>query len=157
MLGLVLPLLYFLFLPWWSFILRYDCSLSTSFSYKLRGKCPCILFIIIIIIIVMLMLFKYLIYVLNMREDINLMHFLLLFFWALNLLHLPWTLLFYEYPLGTSETFLCFMLVHPIKTVPPAGVQLQQIQFVINWMYTEGKLSHLGVILFYYIITRCSY
>jgi hypothetical protein len=80
---------------------------------------------------------------------------IVMFFWALNLVHLRWTLLVYEFPLGTSETFLCFMLVHPIQTVPPAGVQLPQIQFVINWMSLEGKLSHLDVILLYYIITRC--
>jgi hypothetical protein len=77
----------------------------------------------IIIIIVMLMLFNYLIYVLYTREDINLMQFLsLMFCWALNLVHLPWTLLVYEYPLGTSETSLSFMSVHPIQIVPPAGV-----------------------------------
>jgi hypothetical protein len=35
------------------------------------------------------------------------------------------------------------LLVHPIATVPPAGVLLQQIQFVINWMSSEGKFSHL--------------
>jgi hypothetical protein len=64
-------------------------------------------------------------------------------FWALNLVHLPWTLLVYKYPLGTSKTFLCFMSVHPIQIAPPAGVQLPQIQFVINWMFSEGKLSHL--------------
>jgi hypothetical protein len=69
-------------------------------------------------VIVMLILFMYLIYVLYMREDISLMQFLfLMFFWALNLVYLPWTLLVYEYPLGTSETFLCFMLVHPINIV----------------------------------------
>jgi hypothetical protein len=75
------------------------------------------------------MLFKYLIYVLYMTEDINLMQFLLLmFFWAPNLVHLPWTLLVYEFPLGTSEIFLCFMSAHPIQIVSPAGVQLRQIQ-----------------------------
>jgi hypothetical protein len=105
-------------------------------------------------VIIMLMLFKYLIYVLYMREDINVMQFLLLMiFWALNLVHLPWTLLVYEYPL---ETFLCYMLVQPIQIVPPPRVQLPQIQFVINWMSSEGKLSYLDVI-FYYIILRCPY
>jgi hypothetical protein len=91
----------------------------------------------------MLMLFKYLIYVLYMTEDINLMQFLSLLFWAQNPVRLPRTLLVYEYPLGTSETFLCFMSVHPIKIAPPVGVQLPQIQFLINWMSSEGKLSHL--------------
>jgi hypothetical protein len=72
-----------------------------------------------------------------------------------NLVHLPWTLLVFEFLLGISETLLCFMLVHPIKTVPLPGVPLRQIQFVINWMSSEGKFSHLSQILFYYIITRC--
>jgi hypothetical protein len=35
------------------------------------------------------------------------------------------------------------MSVHPTQIVPPAGVQLPQVQFVINWMSSEGKLSHL--------------
>jgi hypothetical protein len=100
--------------------------------------------------IVMLMLFKYLIYVLYMTEDINLIQFLSLFFWALNLVHLQWTLLVYEFPLGTSKTFLCFMSVPPIQIVPPAGVQLPQIQFVINWMSLEVKLSHLSQMWYYF-------
>ena len=108
-------------------------------------------------VIIMLMLFKYSIYVLYMTEDINLMQFLsLMFFWALNLVHLPWTLLVYEFPLGTSETFLCFMLVHPIKIVPPAGVELPQTQFIINWMSSEGKLSHLvrcDILLHYFKVS----
>jgi hypothetical protein len=58
-----------------------------------------------------------------MTEDINLMQFLsLMFYYVLNPVHLLWTLLVYEFPLGTSETFLCFMLAHIIKIVPPAGV-----------------------------------
>jgi hypothetical protein len=73
-------------------------------------------------VIVTLMLFKYLIYVLYMTEDINLMQFLSMFYYVLNPVHLPWALLVYEFPLGTSETFLCFMSAHVIKTVPPAGV-----------------------------------
>jgi hypothetical protein len=72
-----------------------------------------IIFIVIVI--------KYLIYVLYMTEDINLMQLLsLMFYWVLNPVHLPWTLLVYEFSLGTSETFLCFMSVRPIKIVPPA-------------------------------------
>jgi hypothetical protein len=51
--------------------------------------------------------------------------------------------LVYEFPLGTSVTFLCFMLAHIIKTVPLAGVLLRQILFVIIWMFLEGNLLHL--------------
>jgi hypothetical protein len=108
-------------------------------------------------VIVMLMFFKYLIYVLYMTEDINLMQFLsLMFFCALHFVHLPRTLLVYEYPLGTSETFLCFMLAHIIKIVPPAGVQLRQIQFVFRsqivtlsqmWCYFTTLLQ--GVLINY--------
>jgi hypothetical protein len=43
----------------------------------------------------------------------------------------PWTLSAYEFPLGNSEYFLCFMLVNPSKIVPPPGVPLRQIQFVV--------------------------
>jgi hypothetical protein len=76
-----------------------------------------------LLLLLLLLLSKYLIYVLYMTEDINLMQFLsLIFYWVLNPVHLPWTLLVYEFPLGTSETFICFMSVHPIKIVPPAGV-----------------------------------
>ena len=77
----------------------------------------------------------------------------LMFFWALNPVHLPRTLLVYEFPLGTFQTFLRFMSVHPIQIVPPPGVQLPQIQLVINWMSSEGKLSHLvrcDIILLHY-------
>jgi hypothetical protein len=90
--------------------------------------------------------------VLYMVEDIILMHFLsLMCFCALNLVHLPWTLLVFEFALGTSESFLCFMLVHFPKTVPPPGVPLQQSPFAINWISSEGKWLHLvrcDIILF---------
>ena len=67
----------------------------------------------------MLMLFKYLIYVLYMSEDINLMQFLaLMFFWALNLVHLQWTLLVYEYPLGSSRDFPLFHVSLSYKNCP---------------------------------------
>jgi hypothetical protein len=82
--------------------------------------------------------------------------FIINIFWALDVVHLPWALLVYEYPLGTSETFLCFMLVQPTQIVPPAGVQLRQIQFIINWISSEGKLSHLvrcDVLLHYYKVS----
>jgi hypothetical protein len=48
------------------------------------------------------------------------------------------------------------MLVHSIKIVPPAGVQLPQIQFIINWMFSEGKLSHLvrcDILLHYFKVS----
>jgi hypothetical protein len=55
------------------------------------------------------------------------------------------------------SAFLCFMPVRPIQIVPPAGVQLPQIQFVINWMSSEGKLSHLvrcdTILLHYYNVS----
>jgi hypothetical protein len=101
-----------------------------------------------------LTIFKYLIYVLYMREGINLKKLLsFIFFWALNLVHLPWTLLAFEFTLGISETFLCFVLIRPTKIVPPPGVPLRQIQFVINCMSSEGKSSHLvrcDIILIHY-------
>jgi hypothetical protein len=89
---------------------------------------------------------------------IIIMQFLsLMFFWALNLVHLPRTLLVFDFPLGISETFLCFMWVHPVQIVPPAGVPLRQIQFIINWMSSEGKLSHLVrchiILLHYYKVS----
>jgi hypothetical protein len=46
------------------------------------------------------------------------------------------------------------LLIRPTKIVPPAVVPLQQIQLVINWMSSEGKLSHLVrcdiIVLHYY-------
>jgi hypothetical protein len=44
----------------------------------------------------------------------------------------------------------------PIKIVPLAGVQLQQIQFVINWMSSEGNLSYLvrcDILLHYFKVS----
>jgi hypothetical protein len=91
-----------------------------------------------------------------MTEDINLMHFLsLMCFWALNPVHLPWTFWVFECPLGTSESFLCFVLVRLPKLVPPPGAPLRQIQFVINCISSEGKLSHsvsCDIILFQHYI-----
>ena len=47
-----------------------------------------------------------------MRVDINLPQFLLLMFFILNPVDLPWILFVFMYQLGTSETFLCFTIVH---------------------------------------------
>jgi hypothetical protein len=70
-------------------------------------------------VIVMLMHFKYLIDVLYMTGDINLMQVLsLMFYWIPNPVHLPWTLLVYEFPLGTSETFLFFYVSSFYKNCP---------------------------------------
>jgi hypothetical protein len=89
--------------------------------------------------LVMLMLFSFLIYARCLTERIQLMQFLLFS----SFFFLPWTLLVFEVPLGTSESFLCFTLVCPSQTVPPPGVPLQQIQLVVILMSSEGKLSHL--------------
>jgi len=39
-----------------------------------------------------------------------------------------------KFPLGTSETFLCLKLVRPSKAVPPPGVPLRQIEYVVTRM-----------------------
>lgn len=44
-----------------------------------------------------------------------------------------------KFPLGTSKTFLCLKLVRPSKAVPPPGVPLRQIQYVVIQMSSEGK------------------
>jgi hypothetical protein len=44
-----------------------------------------------------------------------------------------------KFPLGTSKTFLCLKLVRPSKAVPPPGVPLRQIQYVVIHMSSEGK------------------
>ena len=60
-------------------------------------------------------------------------------------------------PTRNLRDFLCFMLVHPIKIVPPAGVQLPHIQFIINWISSEGKLSQLircdSILLHYFKVS----
>jgi hypothetical protein len=38
-------------------------------------------------------------------------------------------------------------LVHPSKTVPSPGVRLRQIQVVVTWAFSQGKLSHSDLIL----------
>jgi len=50
--------------------------------------------------------------------------------WLYNLIRLQQILLMLESPLLTSETFLCFMLIHPLKIVSP-DVPLRQIRFVV--------------------------
>ena len=44
-----------------------------------------------------------------------------------------------KFPLGASETFLCLKLVRPSKAVPPPGVPLRQVQYVVTQMSSEGK------------------
>jgi hypothetical protein len=44
-----------------------------------------------------------------------------------------------KFPLGNSENFLCLKLVRPPKAVPPPGVPLRQIQYVVIQMSSEGK------------------
>jgi len=39
------------------------------------------------------------------------------FVWVLNLVRRPWTLLVFEFPVGTPETSLCCFLVYPSETV----------------------------------------
>lgn len=75
-----------------------------------------------------------------MREGTNLPQFCF-FFWGgggvLNVVQFPWKLgqMLVKCPLGTSETSLCFMLVHPTQSVPSLGVPLRQIQSVAMLMY----------------------
>jgi hypothetical protein len=69
------------------------------------------------------------------------MQFLSLVFpWVLNFFQLEWTLLVFEFSLGTSQTFLCITLVHPSKLVPPPDVLVRQIQYEVILMSTEGKV-----------------
>jgi len=79
---------------------------------------------------------------------------LLIIFFVLNHVHLPRTLLVYEVPFGISETFPCFMLVHPSKTVPPPGVPLRQIQVVVTLIPSEGTLSQTYLILFLVLLHK---
>ena len=44
-----------------------------------------------------------------------------------------------KFPFGTSETLLCLKLVRPSKVVPPPGVPLQQIEYVMIRMSSEWK------------------
>jgi len=44
-----------------------------------------------------------------------------------------------KFPLGTSETFLCLKLVRPSKAVPPPGVPLRQIEYVVIRMSSEWE------------------
>ena len=110
---------------------------------------------------VMLLLFKCLMYALHMREDIKLTQFLLLMFpCVINLVHLPRTLLVLEFLRGTSETFLCFMLVHPSKTVLPPSVPLLQCHFVVILMSSGGKLSQsvfILILVYYYKVLKINY
>jgi hypothetical protein len=87
------------------------------------------------------------IYALWVTEDINLAKFFLIMYFFLNHVHIPWTLFVYEVQFGISETFPCFMLVHPSKTVPSPGVPLRQIQVVVTLIPSEGTLSQTDMIL----------
>jgi len=89
----------------------------------------------------MLLPFCLLIYALCMREGTNWIKYLLLmFFGVLNCVHLQYASLVFEFPHGTSEAFLFFMLVHRLKIVHLPGMPLQQIQFIVILVSPEGKL-----------------
>jgi len=62
--------------------------------------------------------------------------------------------LVYEVPFGISETFPCFMLIHPSKTVPPPGVPLLQIQVAATMITSEGTLSQTHLILFLVVLRK---
>ena len=77
---------------------------------------------------VMLLFFQYLTYALYVSEGIKLMLFLLSTFpWVVSLVLLSWILLVSQFPLGRSETFLCFLLVRSSKIDPLPGVPLREI------------------------------
>lgn len=63
---------------------------------------------------------------------------------------LPRTSLVFEFPLRNSETFPSSISVHHLQIAPPSYVPLQQLQFAVTLMSSEGKLSHL--LIFYIII-----
>ena len=72
---------------------------------------------------VTLMLFNFSFYAFSTTEGIDRTKLLLLMVSGVpNLVHLPRTLLVLEFPLGGSETFLCFTFVRFLKSVPLPGV-----------------------------------
>jgi len=82
------------------------------------------------------LVFSFLIYALYVSEGISIIQYDYYYFfwgggwWLFNLIRLQQILLMLESPLLTSETFLCFMLIHPLKIVSP-DVPLRQIRFVV--------------------------
>jgi hypothetical protein len=89
------------------------------------------------------MVIHVLIYAPCMREDIKLWQFLswMLLLGGADSKSCPSSM---DLSLGTYDTFLCFILVHPSHTVPPPGIPLRQIHFVVTSTSAEGKLSHLA-------------
>ena len=75
--------------------------------------------------VVELMLLNFLIYTLSDRRQE--LHTIFGGVVGLNLVHLPQTLLFFKFPLGTSETSLSVTLVHSLKTVLPPRMPLKEI------------------------------
>jgi len=72
-----------------------------------------------------------------------------------NLVHLYWTLLVFELPFWTSESFFVSHSSIFTKTVLSPSVTLRHIQFVVILMSSEGKLSTLVWYYCQYIIIRC--
>jgi len=50
----------------------------------------------------------------------------------------------FGFPKGSSEIFLSFLLLHPSNAVPPPGVPLLRIQFIVKLTLSQDKLSHSG-------------
>jgi hypothetical protein len=88
------------------------------------------------------------------RVDINLPQFLLLMFFILNPVDLPWILFVFMYQLGTSETFLCFTVVHLKKIVYarcvircPNEVFKYSFVFCISFIYVVRIVVAVCVLL----------
>jgi len=68
----------------------------------------------------------------------------------MNVVHLLLTLFIFDFPIGNSETYLCFILVNPSRTVPPLVVPLLQIQFAAICIYSEGQILMFIQIRYYF-------
>ena len=53
--------------------------------------------------------------------------------------HLPSTFLVFEFPHGTSESFLVITFVHPSILLPPTDVPLREIHCELILIYSENK------------------
>jgi len=102
----------------------------------------------------MLIIFSISIYAYCRREGTKLAQFLLLIFLlegVLNLIHLAGTLFVFDFPLGASDSLLCFMLVLQKLSFRPAR---HCGRFSLYWFSCQQKATN-QVYYFQFDVIRC--
>jgi hypothetical protein len=91
-----------------------------------------------------MLIFKFLIYALFVRQNINLTQFLrLMVLGSSKSFFISIDIIGFRVPTQKLRDFPFSNASHPLQIAPTTYVPLQKIHFVVTLMSSEGKLSHL--------------